>query len=369
MKKKGIIKILLILVIVLICSFLFAQNFKAQKKDIQVIEWSNIYNGNNIELFYQNIENISKVEAFSTLDKTYKIKELTEGIDSEIDKVLKTTEILNTIVEADDVSDLSFNSALDILTDLGTRKKVSLRDMAIIQRDLLVSAGFYARVGEFKKANPLLESKPSYYVVEYFSPTNNKWIMIDFLEESYFKSNDEYLSAIDFIKTNKKDLTYFGDNDLDTYYKQIKNYLSSYTVSIDNTITKTKSNSDLTYITSDKDIDLKKNNKYTNPTIFTENVDLFNKRPNSEISEEKDENPYIILQKKFTDDKKDLTFTLGAFQNGTTINEYYINFNGENIKVTSKYKEINLIQGRNTIELSLDNSNFSKKIVIDIANS
>ncbi|NLK94184.1 MAG: hypothetical protein GX275_03170 [Clostridiales bacterium] len=364
-EKKGIIRIILLVILIVICAGLYAINFNSKKQGLIVTEWDNIYDENNINIFYENIEENSKDNELNKLNNTYKITEIVNAEQNEIDKILKTTEILNTIVEFDDIEDSGLNSGYEILMDLNGRKKVSDRDMAIIERDLILSAGYTSRIGELRKNNPQFEIKPSYYVVEYYSPESNKWIMIDFKEKAYLKNSEGYLNTIDFINANKESITYNGKRDLNTYYKEIKKYLSSYTIPIDNTLTMLKSNSYLTYCSNDKDVDLKKNNVFIGPTIFTKNKDVMNIEPNHEYVEGKDEKAYLILQKRQDDVKDDYTYTIGAFKDGTTINDYYLGINGDINKITDKYKEIKLQKGINTIELSLDGNEIVSKVIIN----
>ena len=254
---KRLIRILLLVIVVVIVAFLYMKNFQVEK-GIKVNLWDNIYNENNITFFYEDMEVKAPNENILKLEKTFKVKELLSTEEKEIDKVLKTVDILNDIVTKDDVSDAEANNGYDILMEIGERKKVSEKDMATIERDLLVSAGFKSRVGEFRKEKPGFEISPSYYIVEYYSDEYNKWIMIDFKERGYLLEGDSPVSAIDIFGIDLDELTCICNSDIKTYKKNISGFLSSYTIAIDNTVDFKRSNSFVTYVSEEKDIDIKK---------------------------------------------------------------------------------------------------------------
>lgn len=361
---KRLIRILLFVVVVVIVIFLFMKNFQVEK-GLRVNLWDNIYNENNITFFYEDMEVNSPNENILKLEKTFTIKELLSTEEKEIDKVLKTVDILNNIVTKDDVSEATSNNGYDILMEIGERKKVSEKDMATIERDLLVSAGFKSRVGEFRKEKPRFEISPSYYIVEYYSDEYSKWIMIDFKERGYLIEGDSPVSAIDIIGIDLDELTYICNSDIKTYKKNISGFLSSYTIAIDNTVEFKRSNSFVTYVSGEKDIDIKKGETFIAPTIYTTSKDIFFKSPTN-IENKVDERPYLILMKKPAEDKEDYTFVIGAFKDGTVINDYYIRVNNNDMtKISTIYSEVDLEIGENIIELSKDGKEVISKIEIE----
>ena len=130
--------------------------------------------------------------------------------------------------------------------------------MAYIERDMLLVSGFISRIGEFRKEEPQFEDMPSYFVVEYWSQEYKKWIMIDFRDQGYFEKENNPLSAIEITDEKLKDLTYIGNDTQNNYRKKLSEYLSSYTIAIDNTLPMEHSNSYITYCKGTKNIDLKK---------------------------------------------------------------------------------------------------------------
>lgn len=363
-RKFSFFKVILLLILVAVVSVLFFNNFEADR-EIEVIKWDNIYDENNIILFYEDNTNIGDNESLVNLDSVYKVKELTSKGTTEIDKVLKCVDIVNSIIEYDDVADGNLSDGYEILKSKKESKKVTGREMGVILRDVITCAGFKSRVGEFRVPNPQLSNSPSYYVVEYFSEENDKWVMIDFRNRAYYSKGKTMLSSIEILNSELSELK-FNSKKSEKSIKEVKRYLSSYTISIDNTTKMSKSNSYLTYISSNKDIDLKKSNIYISPTIFTKESKLFLEKPNQEKTIA-DKNAYLILMKKKENSNADvLTYIVGAFKNDSVINDYYLRINnGEWKPIKSLYYDLDIKIGKSTIELSLDGKNVASKIEIE----
>ena len=223
--KFKLVKVILFALIIIGCATLYFKNF-SNNKGLRVIEWDNIYNDNNITLFYQDIE--EKPNSIKKLDSVYSVSKIVNNNKSELEKVLQTVDILKSIIEYDDVDSSVAKDGYAILEEKGGNKKVSDRDMAIIERDILLAAGFVARVGEFRKEVPQFQKNPSYYVVEYWSKENNKWIMVDFKDKGYLEKGGVKLSSIEVLGEKLKDLTYIGNSSQNDYRKKISKYLSSY---------------------------------------------------------------------------------------------------------------------------------------------
>ena len=359
--KERIIKILIVTAIIIIGGVLYKINKESYKVEIK--EWNNIYNENNIKFFYGE----SSDPKIKQLSEVYKTKELVASEETELNKVLKIVDIVNSIVEFDDVLISKKTNAFDILQEKAEHKKVSQRDMSIITRDLLLSTDIKARSGEFKGLNKNTAEGESYYVVEYWSEEYNKWVMLDFKDRGYIEKNNIPCSAIEIISSFDKEMKYIGKKNSKDYIKDLKKILDTYTINIDNSIGMEKSNSYIEFVKDKKYINIKFNNKYLPPTVFTENEGLFNKSPNeSEIGT--DENSYIILMKK-ENNKVDSesnaeSFIVGGFKNGRIINSYYIRQNDSELKKVEKYEDIELIDGENIIEISEDGSNILSYINI-----
>ena len=360
--SKKILRGILLVGIIVVCAMLYSKTFKA-KKSLEVILWDNMYNENNIELFYENTDSLNNSLVTRNLEGTYRVSEIASG-ETEIEKALKVTEILNTIVEYDDVSDSSAVNGYDILKEKGTSKKVSGRDMAIIERDLLQSVGLISRVGEFRKEDAESESTPSYYVVEYWSHESSKWVMIDFRKGGYFEKDGIKLSALEVMESNLKDLNYMGQEVEKSYVKKMKKFMSSYTIAIDNTLSMKKSNTYITYLQGEEIISLKKGANYVSPTIYTNAKEMLNYAPDFK-SEGLDGKSYLLIMKKPSNAKEENPiFIASAFRDGCVLKDSHIKINGEDFVDIDMYKEFELVKGSNSIELIDENNTVISKIVI-----
>ena len=363
MRKKGkALKIIILLTILIIAGVFFINNRNKPKLEIKV--WNNIYNENNINMYYGEKKD-AKVKA---LDNVYKANELVSTEDGEVNKVLKVIDIVNTVVEFDDVSDSKGINAFDILQEKAKLKKVSQRDMAIITRDLLLTIDIKSRVGKFEKVKKGSDEEASYYVVEYWSNENSKWVMIDFRNRGYIEKDGIPCSSIEIMTKLDKSMVYKGTTKSKEYIKDLKKVLDTYTINIDNSIEMKKSNSYITYIKDKGNINIKLNNSYIPPTIFTENEELFKKDPmDTKIGV--DEKEYIILMKKENNKEdsevKSENYIVGGFKDGKIMNKYYIRENNGEFKEVEKYYELQLVNGTNIIELSIDGANIISSIEIE----
>ena len=125
-----------------------------------------------------------------------------------------------------------------------------------------------------------------------------------------------------------------------------------------------KSNSYLTYCSSEKDIDMKVGKDYFPSTIFTTEKILFTLSPNTKANG-KDSSTYVILMRKPMESSNSYVYVIGAFENGSTIKDYYLRINDGEMKKIDRYEEVELVKGTNKIELSKDGVNIIKKIVVE----
>lgn len=366
MRNMGMKKLIKVILLIIVVGALFFIKFSKEnpKKEFEVLTWNNYYNENNIAFFYENSDD----KKIKLLESTYNVEKTLEQEDNELNKVLKTTDILNSIVKYDDVADLDLKSGYDILKEKADSKKTSGNNMAIIERDLLTSIGLTSRVGVFRSRNLNNNSKCEYYVVEYWSKERNKWIMIDFLDRGYFKEGDNILSASEILTKNINKLSYVGKTKEKNYKSDLNQYLNSYTISIDNTIKSIKSNTYITYVKNRESVEIKLKNKFLPPTIYTQENKLLEKNP-QDNKVGNDEKAYIILMKKNDlveitnankgkeDKSKGDTMIVGAFKNGKIIDDYYLNINESGYEKVNKYKEIEMNLGQTGIDLSLDGIN------------
>ena len=361
--KTNMVKIILGAIIVFGGAVLGIVN-QISYKGIKVTEWDNYYNENNIVFFYEDFSN-NKIKL---LEDTYHLKEATKDEKTDLDKVIKITNIVNKIVEYDDVESKNLNSAYDILVENGDKKKVSNKDLAIITRDMLSSIGINSRVGIYRSSNAQFKEKSQYYIVEFWSGEYSKWVAVDCIDKGYFVSGDTKLSAMEVLTSHFKDVSYLGKSSQKDYKNKIKKYLDSYSLQIDNTIDNNKSNSYVTYLKDKDALELKYINKFVPPTIFTEETKLFEKSP-YERRIGTDEKAYLILSlinSKNEENNESITeVIIAGFKDGSVIKECYVNINGKGYEKVNSYTNVELKKGKTTIELSLDGQTPISSVEID----
>ena len=145
------------------------------------------------------------------------------------------------------------------------------------------------------------------------------------------------------------------------YFSNKKNLFKSYTIMIDNTVDRIKSNSVITYITSKEEIALTYANESLMPTIYTENTALFTQSPEVELVAE-DDKAYIILMK--SEEEGVERFVVGGFKDGSIMDEYYVGRNDGSFEKVNEYFEVELIKGENMISISCDGINEDARIEI-----
>lgn len=337
------------------------------RRGINVKEYNNFYNENNIVLFYEE-ENSTEIKK---LDDKYGITDYVENEETQFDKVLKSLNILSTIAEKDGLKDSELNSGYAILEKKNGAKKVSFKDMAIIARDIMSATGVKTRIGAFRSKDAQYDTDYEYYVVEYWSTEYSKWVMIDFLDQGYFSDdNDIKLSALEVINCNLRKTPYTGKTTQKKYKNKLNKYLESYYVDIENSSTKIRSNCDIAYVKDESDINLKFYNRIPKPTIYTNQINLFEKSP-FDRGVSSDENAYILLYlSEFIRDKsmfssKDETLVIAAFNQDRTVKNFYLNINDSGYEKIENQKEITLTKGTNKIELSLDGEKTESSLIIE----
>lgn len=364
MKKFVKILVVVILLACIVGGGVFVYyKFFTKEKGVTISSWDSMYNENNIKFFYEDLSSEKTESDLAKLDSEYKIKDSIKKLTNEKDIIDKGMEILNSIADADDISESNLTSGYDIISGMAGRKKLAPRDMAVLQRDIFLCEGIVARVGEFRKENPKKEKNPSYYVVEYWSTKYSKWVMIDVSNSGYLEKNSEPLSSIEVIQSKISDLTYVGSISQNDFKDKIKKYLSSYTIAIDNTLDNKRSNTYITYTTDKKDITLKIGNSYAPCTIYTTNKELFNYEPSKNI-DGKDAKAYLVIMKDTEENAADNAYIIGAFKDDAILDQYYLKINDDTMEKVLKYKNIELEEGTTNISLLVDGQAVEAKIEI-----
>lgn len=326
------------------------------KEKYEIKLWNNIYNGDSIALFYEE-ESDLRIEMLRAL---YNLDKIDKG-DDEINYILKIAEAASKVVTLDNVDDTKALNGYDIIRLIGEKRIVSAKDMAIIVRDFITSVGYDARIGEIRCSKKDEDKYDIYYIVEYYSDKYNKWIAVDIVDGGYFTFENTPCSGVELVEKGISQLKYIGKVSSEEYFSDKKDLFKSYTIMIDNTVDRVKSNSVITYITSKNEITLTYGDKALMPTIYTENRELFTKAPNSE-GEVEDDKAYIILMK--SEEEGVEKFVVGGFKNGKIMDEYYVGRSNGTFEKVNEYFELELIKGKNMISISCDGVNEDARIEI-----
>lgn len=326
------------------------------KEKYEIKLWNNIYNGDSIALFYE-AESDLRIEMLRAL---YNLDKIDKG-DDEINYILKVSEVASKVVTLDNVDDTKALNGYDIIRLIGEKRIVSAKDMAIIVRDFITSVGYDARIGEIRCSKKDEDKYDIYYIVEYYSNKYNKWIAVDIVDGGYFTFENTPCSGVELVEKGISQLKYIGKVSSEKYFSDKKDLFKSYTIMIDNTVDRVKSNSVITYITSKNEITLTYGDKALMPTIYTENRELFTKAPNSE-GEVEDDKAYIILMK--SEEEGVEKFVVGGFKNGKIMDEYYVGRSNGTFEKVNEYFELELIKGKNMISISCDGVNEDARIEI-----
>ncbi len=343
-------------------------------KGVKITEWNNFYNENNIAFFYEQIPN----EKLATLDSAYKISEQASECKTDYDKVMKAVEIVNKILKADDVESTNLNDGYDILSRKTQSNRSSIKDMAVVTRDFINILGIKNRIGVFRKGNSKYHSDVEYYVIEYWSSEDNKWVMIDVSDGGHFEDDNTKLSAVEVINSDVKKIPYLGETSQLDYKNKISKYFDSYSVSIENSCEKKRSNCNVTYIKNDTAIEYKIKDTFAAPTVFTKERKLFERSPFDTLVGS-DEKAYLLVCGAISndDEKKDAannkkktssnesSILVAAFKDDSVLKEFYLNVNGEGYEQVQENKEVKLKKGSNVLELSLDGINTVGSVTIE----
>lgn len=326
------------------------------KEKYEIKLWNNIYNGDSIALFYEE-ESDLRIEMLRAL---YNLDKIDKG-DDEINYILRVSEVASKVVTLDNVDDTKALNGYDIIRLIGEKRIVSAKDMAIIVRDFITSVGYDARIGEIRCSKKDEDKYDIYYIVEYYSNKYNKWIAVDIVDGGYFTFENTPCSGVELVEKGVSQLKYIGKVSSEEYFSDKKDLFKSYTIMIDNTVDRVKSNSVITYITSKNEITLTYGDKALMPTIYTENRELFTKAPNAE-GEIEDDKAYIILMK--SEEEGVERFVVGGFKNGKIMDEYYVGRSNGTFEKVNEYFELELIKGKNMISISCDGVNEDARIEI-----
>lgn len=365
MRKSRLIKILIITFIVLLVGCMNNKQ-SIQHSGLNIVKWDNFYKGDNIHFYYQDL----KAEELVNLEKKYDIDLETNS--SELLKSIEISKWINERVKYDRNSVfkggiINFDKILE-KTDKNT--KCSDEEIVSIFNQLTLANKIHSRIGILRaESEAELDGKQSYKICEIWSSKYNKWIIIDVINNSYFTDGDVPQSAVEVVEKGLDNLDIIGVKNIDKYKKDLINYLTQYTIKIDNNVFKVKkSNSYICFIKKGGTPQLQTLDGYINSTIFTDKSDLLNISPEKEyIDNKSDKKATIILSKKTIekDIRGTLGFTLGVFKDSIMIKDYYISLNNSPWEKVGYYYNMYLPEGENSIKLSEDAKEVVREIIFD----
>lgn len=366
MAKAGLRKfIFIIFIMIFAITMVSCKNDISKNKGIFVTQWNNIYEGKNIKFYYED----SKSTYMQNLNTKYDLDNKVKDSKDDLEKALKIKEWVHTLLQYNKDTFLGKEDAISILEATKDSKKASDRDFAIVYSEALSSIGVYSRIGEFRAKDSQFQKEGSLYICEVWNEAQKKWMAIDIANNCYYEGKDGFLSAAEAMDKGLGGAKIIGVKDAKKYISKNNKFFYSYTISIDNTkaINK-KSNSFITYIPSNTLPDIKILNKYVEPTIFVNKLDMFKVSPKIEYKDDKsDALATLILMKKDPKEDKDgnLNFVLGAFKDSAMIKEYYVSINGSEMSKVNKYIDVAIKEGKNVIVLSEDGKTIVREIVIE----
>lgn len=336
------------------------------KKTLEVTKWDNIYQGKNTHFYYEDFTNTQIEE----LNKLYQLNGTIGSQGDELERAMKISEWIHSKMKYDQGSISAKENAIDILKEKENSNKASDREFSIVFNQACSALGIYARRGEYRVKDAEIAKDRDYYKVnEIWSEKLSKWIMVDPSEGVYITKENIPLSAMEIIESKLDNIVVKGKEDSKEYVNKLKNLTYSYTINIDNNIYgRRKSNSNITYLPKGEMPELKVKEGYATPSIYVSDSALFNISPKVEYVDDKSDTvPTMIIMKKYVEEQKsdNKTFVVGVFKNSVMVDEYYLKINDQEWEKISKYKEIELKPGSNTISLSLDGKEIIREIVID----
>jgi hypothetical protein len=323
--------------------------------NVKITKWDNIYEGSNIQFYYMTKDNVKLVD----LKNKYSLDKVVSEASNDLEKALAMVQWLNRRAEVKPTAMESKKTVDEMITALEINKVISLKEYNAILEEALSSIGVICRTGEFRASNNTkLKDEINYCTLEVWSRAHGKWVMVDGRVEGYLTKADIPLSAIDIINVNHKEITSENIKEPKKYLKYLSNYLSTYTTKVDNNkYNEPKSNSYITFVKNEEDIQLETLIGYLQPTIFVKEEKLFNINPEVVYhNDESDKKPTIILAKRNTKDDNEeyVKFTIGTFIHSYMIDNYYISINGKEYTPVETYYDLSLPLGITTISLSLD---------------
>ncbi|WP_051931916.1 transglutaminase domain-containing protein [Clostridium sp. KNHs214] len=373
--KNKFLKILLMGLLVAIVAVAFNKYgfVKSNQNKVSVEKWDNLYSEGNIKFYYQDKADMN----IQNLKETFKLKELVKNEKDDLKKALVIMKWLGEKVKYNPNSMSNEDFAIETIKKAEENTiTINDQDYCSIYTEVATAAGLNVRKGELrvKEANKD-KKKYNHFVCEVWSDKYNKWIMLDPSNLHYITNKGEPISVMEVISKRDDNIEILGGSDSKKYIKNLKKYLYSYTIPIDNSIYGIrKSNSFITYINKGDLPEIYIKDSLIKPTIFTDKQVLFNISPKikyqSEKAVKKDTVPTLIFSERKSEkdkekDKEKVHLYGGVFKDSVMEEKYYISINGGQWKEVNKYFEMTLLEGKNTIKLSMDKEKVQREVVIN----
>lgn len=372
MKVSRVIGIFLGLAIIISAITLLALRGNSKNSsfnyNVKVLEWNNVYEGNNIHFYFNNSD-----PSYTNLKNLYGLEKVTSNAQNDMEKTLAVINWLNKKAKINISAMESKKTTEQIISGLETNPVLSQKDYYIVLEDLLTSVGVFCRQGYFEATNTSNDNKSNQYnVIEIWSRLHGKWILIDGTLKDYIMMDNIPISAVELMNSDFNKLTFNDVTDSKAqkkYFKNISQYLTAYSVKINNDkFDETKSNSIITYVKDKKNIQLESAKGYSQPTIFCIDEKLFQVNPEIVYhNDNSDKAPTIIVAKRnIKEDTEEYSkFTIGAFLNSVMVDNYYLSINGGAYNQVRLYYDLSLPKGSTTISLSLDGKNELRRVVLE----
>ncbi|WP_138203882.1 transglutaminase domain-containing protein [Haloimpatiens lingqiaonensis] len=377
MKNKFLKFLFAGLLVVMVALAFNKYGFMESKKDKIVVEkWENLYSGENIQFYYQDKQDMN----IQKLDETFKLKELTKEEGEDLKKALTVLKWLGEKIKYNPNSMSSEDYAIEIIKKSKDNEiSINDKDYCSLYAEVATAAGLNVRKGELRaKEVNKQKKKYNHFVCEVWSDKYNKWIMLDPANGHYINNDGKPLSAMEVISKSGDNIEVMGGNESKKYIKDIKKYLYSYTIPIDNSIYGIKkSNSFITYIGKGDLPEIYINNSVIQPTIFTDKDLLFNISPKVKYEAEKvkkDTTATLIFSEQKNDNgksndkvnnKNKIQLYGGVFKDSAMEEKYYVSINNVWREVKNSYFQLTLDEGKNIIKLSMDKEKIQREIIIN----
>lgn len=368
MKKNNILYRIIIFAIITAAILLF--NFKVKSDlsndvGLKITKWNNFYSGNNIHFYYMNPQN----ENLSKIKTMYGLNKIIDNKADQLDNSIRIMKFINQKVNAQSTAMTSEKSALEIMKVAFDGNKISDSDYTTMYEECLASVGINVRRGVLRCIDKKVKGKSYFNVCEIWSDKYNKWIMIDGVNGCYMIEKEIPLGAVEIINNGILKSQIVNFKDTSKYKKNMSSYFESYSISVDNNkYGELKSNSKITYLKKKYLPKIETKEGFIEPTIFVNDQKVFKTSPILPyVNKGAEKTPTLIFAKgDLKNDTKEVeNFTVGVFMNSYMLSNYFISINGSDYIKVNTYYELKIINGINSIKLSLDGKTLTRVVVIE----